>query len=132
MAAGGVRLLFDEHFSHLLVEFVRRESRLAQMDHVRSRGWNGTEDTVWILLAVDSGSVIITADRNEVTRRMTVADLKRLGATVILVGPFWDHIDVWQRARWLVNSIERIVDLASSMEPGSVRLIDRRVRRTPQ
>jgi len=123
MAPGGVKLVFDEQFSHRQVEFVAHESRLGAIKHTRKMTWNGMPDKVWIPLACQAGFVIVTGDRNDRTREYTVEDLKRMGARVILVGPFWDHMTGWQKAKWLVLSIERIVEIALGMSDGSVILL---------
>ncbi len=96
------------------------------MSHIRQRGWSGLPDAKWIPRATEAGFVIITGDRNERTRGYTVNDLKAMGARVILLGQFWDHMNRWQRAKWLVRNIERLVDLAKKMDPGTVYLINRR------
>ena len=126
MATGSLKLLFDEHFSHLHVTFVNQQSRLAHMQHMRPIGWSGQPDTQWIPLAVRQGFVIVMGARNERTRGFTTTDLKAMDARVVLVGPFWDHMNRWERAKWLVASIERITEIASALPPGSVELIDGR------
>lgn len=125
MASGSVGLVFDENFSRHQVGFVDREAKLGTIRHVRDLSWSGKPDKVWIPLAVSAGFVIVTGDRNDKTREYTVEDLKALGARVILVSEFWDHMKGWPKAKWLVESIERIYEIASSMTEGTVVLIDR-------
>lgn len=122
------KLLFDENISQRLVEFVNRESRLAEMAHIRQRGWSGLPDNQWIPKANEQGFVIVTGDRNETTRGYATADLKAMGARVILLGQFWDHLGRWERAKWLVNHIEALVTLANGMPNGTVYLISKRGR----
>lgn len=129
MATGRVRLLFDENISHRLVDFLHRESRLAEMHHLRTLGWSGEKDAEWIPLAVSSEFVLITGDRNEMTRGIIIDDLKQMGARVILLGQFWDHLPRWERAKWLVQHIEIIVNLAGSMDSGSAVLLHKRGRK---
>lgn len=126
-----VKLLFDENISQRLVEFINRESGLAQMAHIRQRGWSGLPDAQWIPTATRSGFVIITGDRNETTRGYTVEDLKAMGARVILLSSFWDHLNRWQRAKWLVNHIEQLVDIAQAMSDGTVYLVNKRGKSRP-
>lgn len=123
-----IKLLFDENIARRLVEFVNRESRLAQMAHIHQRGWSGLPDAKWIPAATQAGFVIITGDRNERTRGYTVSDLKKMGARVILLGKFWDHLSRWERAKWLINSIEPLVALAESMPAGTVYLVNKRAK----
>lgn len=125
MAAGGVklRLVFDENFSHQQVEFVHRESQLGDLTHTRKTGWSGMRDREWIPLAIRANFVIVTGDRNDRTREYTVEDLKGLGAQIIFVGPFWDHLNRWEKAKWLCASIDRIVFIAQEIPPGSARLL---------
>lgn len=123
-----LKLLFDENISQRLVEFINRESRLAQMAHIRQRGWSGLPDAQWIQTATQREFVIITGDRNERTRGYTVADLKALGARVILLGRFWDHLSRWERAKWLVRHIEKLVELAESMPAGTVYLVNKQAK----
>ena len=125
MAAGRVRLLFDEDFSHKHVYFVNAESRLAAAVHIRKIGWSGWKDVTWIPLAVQQGFTIVTSDRNDRKRGFTVGDLKALGAQVIMVGPFSDHITGWERAKWLVNRFEQIVETAEGLPTGSVVLLNK-------
>ena len=131
MASERVKLLFDENISQRLVEFINRESGLAAMAHLSQRGWSGLPDRQWIAQATQSGFVIITGDRNERTRGYTVDALKAMGARVILLGRFWDHLNRWERAKWLVQRIEWLVTLAEGMPSGSVYLVykSRRYRR---
>lgn len=126
MATNGVKLLFDENISHRLTEFIARESRLAEMQHIRKMGWSGKRDIDWIPLAVQKGFVIITGDRNEATRGYTTADLKQMNARVILMGSFWDHLSRWERAKWLVNHIDALVALAGSLQAGTALLLNKR------
>ena len=123
MATGGLKLVFDEQFSHRQVEFVARESRLADLRHTRRMRWSGTPDKVWVPKAVQLGFVIVSADRNERTRGFTVADLKSMDARVILIGDFWNHWGRWDKAKWLVLRIEKIVEIAAGMTGGSAVLI---------
>lgn len=125
MAARGLKLLFDENFSHRQVDFVAKESRLAEFQHIRHLGWSGMEDQVWIPLAVNAGFCIVTWDRNEKTRGYTVADLKVMKARVILVGAFFDHLNRWERAKWLVSRIDSVAAFAIGLGSGSVCLMDR-------
>lgn len=123
MAARRVKLLFDENFSHRHVAFVNHESGLGEIVHTRKAGFNSTQDRVWIPQAVRSGFVIITGDRNEKTREYTVADLKAMRAKVILVGPFWDHLGAWDKAKWLVGAIEDIHAIALGMGPSTINFL---------
>lgn len=128
MAAGRLKLLFDENISHRLVSFLHHESRLAEMHHLRELGWSGKSDVEWIRLAVDNRFVLVTGDRNDATRGIIVEDLKQMGARVVLLGAFWDHLPRWERAKWLVQHIEMIVNLAAMMADGSVVLVHKRGR----
>lgn len=110
------------------MEFVNSESRLAEMAHVSQRGWSALPDAQWITTATQGGFVIITGDRNERTRGYTVAELKAMGARVVLLGRFWDHLNRWERAKWLVKHIERLVALADSMPAGTVYLVNKQAK----
>lgn len=123
MAAGGVKIVFDEHFSRTHVDFVRGQSALGQLVHTRTMGWSGVRDDVWIPIANGLNFVIVSADRNDNTRGFTVEDLKAMGARVILVGPFWDHLSRWEKAKWLVAYVERLHYIAQALTSGSVTLI---------
>lgn len=125
MAAGGLKLLFDENISHRHVEFLASESRLTHFQHMRRIGWSGKKDIEWMPLAVHQGFTIVTWDRNDRTREYTVADLKAMGARVMLIGEFFDHMTGWEKAKWLVTRIERMVKFAESMGDGTVCLVDR-------
>lgn len=82
-------------------------------------------------MATNSGFVIITGDRNEITRGYTVGDLKGMGARVLLLGKFWDHLSRWERAKWLVQRIETLVATASQMPGGTVYLVSKSGRVRP-
>jgi hypothetical protein len=131
MAASSLKLLFDENFSHKQVGFVANESRLAPMQHMRKIGWSGRPDPEWIPLAVQQGFVIISGDRNDKTRGYTVADLKAMHARVLLVGEFFDHMSGWDKAKWLVAQVERLVDLAGKLPKGAVTLVSKVGTATP-
>jgi hypothetical protein len=125
MAARSLTVLFDENFSHHHVAFVAKESGLAGFQHIRKMGWSGQKDEDWIPQAVGLAWVIVTGDRNEKTRGYTVADLREMKAMVLMCGRFWDNINGWERAKWLVARIERIVQIAENMIPGNVLLLNR-------
>ena len=125
MADRSVKILFDENFSAKHVEFIARESRLAHFQHIKTLGWSGLSDADWIVRAVEADFRIVTGDRNERTRGYTVADLKSLGSCVILLGSFFDHLDRWAKAKWLVNHVEQIVEKCGSLESGTVVLMGR-------
>jgi hypothetical protein len=93
------------------------------MAHINQRGWSGLPDRDWIAQATQNDFVIITGDRNERTRGYTVEALKAIGARVILLGRFWDHLNRWERAKWLIGHIEQLVALAEGMPKGSVYLV---------
>jgi hypothetical protein len=130
MATSGLKLIFDENFSHKQVSFLHSESGLADMRHVRSMSWSSTPDATWIPLAVGMDMVIVSWDRNEQTRGFTVADLKYMNAREILFGPFWDNLGRWDKAKWLIAHIERLILIAEAMSHGSVVLVDRSCRVT--
>jgi hypothetical protein len=44
------------------------------------------------------------------------------GVREIRLGKFFDHINGWERAKWIVNKIESIAEHAAAMQPGSVSL----------
>jgi hypothetical protein len=122
MAPGSLKLLFDEHFSHRQVNFIWSESQLAYFTHTRSMKWSGQPDTAWIPRAISLEFVIVSSDRNDKTRGFTVPQLKALGARVILVGGFWNHLSRWEKAKWLVDATERLVYVASGMAAGTAKL----------
>lgn len=72
--------------------------------------------------------MIVTGDRNERTRGYTTADLKRLGARVILLGQFWDRLSRWERTKCLVLHIEKLAAAVNGMQSGQVCLINKRCR----
>lgn len=80
MATGGLKLLFDEMYSHRHIEFLDTQSGLAEMVHMRDKEWSGLPDKKWVPMAVQEGFVIVTGDRNDKARGYTVADLKRMQA----------------------------------------------------
>lgn len=125
MADRRLKLLFDENFSHRQVDFVARESRLAEFQHIRGLGWSGQADTVWVPRAVLGDFCIVSGDRNERTRGHTAADLRAMNARVILVGAFFDHLDRWQRAKWLVGRADVLVRVARDLREGTVLLMGR-------
>ncbi|MEQ1823553.1 MAG: hypothetical protein ABL949_13665 [Fimbriimonadaceae bacterium] len=131
MAVSGLKILFDENFSNGQVGFIATESRLAHFQHIVRMRWSGLADTDWIPRAVRAEFCIVTWDRNERTRGFTVNDLKAMRAKVILVGEFFDHMNRWQKAKWLVNHVEDVVTVCATMTPGSVCLMNRHGRTEP-
>ena len=73
--------------------------------------------------AVAEGFVIVTADRNERTREITVEEFRRMGARVLLFGSFWNHRGRWAQAKWLVARLERLIDTANGMSAGDVLIV---------
>lgn len=123
-----MKLLFDENLSRRHVQFLASESRLTlavELQHILTLGWSGTPDHECIPRAVNAGFCIVTGDRNATTRGYTVADLKTMRARVLLLGPFFDHLNRWQRAKWLVARFEALIDSARKLEEGSVTMVDR-------
>ena len=109
MPEGGLTLVFDEHFSHY-----------------RSGSWRPSRaapNVTWMPQAVGEEFVIVTADRNERTREITVEEFRRMGARVLLVGSFWDHRGRWAQAKWLVARLERLIGTATGMGAGDVLLV---------
>lgn len=134
MPESRLTLVFDEHFSHKQIGFIADQSRgthEARLIHVRQRGWSKTLDAVWMPEAIQEGFVIVTADRNERTRGITVREFQRRGARVFLLGAFWNHRSCWDQAKWLVGRADRLIGLAGAMDAGEVRLVaaDGRSRR---
>lgn len=125
MADSGLKLLFDENFSHKQVAFVASESRLAEMQHIHKLGWAGQPDVEWIPRAVDRRFVLVTEDRKEKTRGFTARELKAMSARVLLIGDFFDHLNRWDKAKWLVARIEDLVTVGNGLTPGSVTLVKR-------
>lgn len=125
MANSSLKLLFDEHFSHHHVKFLHEQSRLCEMQHLRALGWSGKPDVEWMSYATSSGFVIVSGARNEKTRGITVRDLSSLGSKVILLNRFFDHKSRWDKAKWLVTRIEKLAEIAGSLEPGLVVLVQR-------
>ena len=125
-----MKLLFDEMVSHHVVKFLGAQSRLGEMKHVRDMNLAGEPDHEWIPIISERGFILISSDRNDATRGLTVQDMKVIGARAILIGSHFDHMTGWQRAKWLVNSIESMVLLAASMPSGSVVLLSRNRKRT--
>jgi hypothetical protein len=37
----------------------------------------------------------------------------------------WDHLNRWERAKWLIGHIERLVALSEGMPAGSVYLVNK-------
>ena len=126
MPKSRLTLVFDEHFSHKQVGFVADESRgthAARLIHVRQRGWSGKPDLEWMPQAIGEGFVIVTADRNERTREITVDGFLGMGARVFLLGSFWDHRRRWDQAKWLVARLDGLIETAMSMNSGNVLII---------
>lgn len=46
-------------------------------------------------------------------------------AKVIILEQFFDHMKGWDKAKWLVNNIEKLVAFSESLMPGSVSALDR-------
>lgn len=123
MATGRVKLVFDENFSHHQVGFVHSESGLGEIQHTRRMTWSGMHDVDWIPLAIEGGFIIVTGDRNDKTRGYTIHDLKTMGARIVLVGAFWANWGRWDKAKWLVGSIDKIVRVASELSDGEAKLL---------
>jgi predicted nuclease of predicted toxin-antitoxin system len=119
-------IVFDEHFSHHLTEFLHKAGAPGDIQHVRKLKWNGMPDEEWMRLAIGAGFTILSADRNEATRGLRVGDFKTLGARVVLLSSFWDHLGVWEKSKWLVKHWDALSDLCASLEAGSCVLVDKR------
>src|SRR5579872_4200922 len=100
-------ILFDENISHRLVELLVRCGAPGDLQHLRKLKWSNTPDLEWMPRAVQAGFAIVTADRNDRTRGLASEDLKLLGARVMLLGPFWDNLTIWDKTKWLVARWDR-------------------------
>ncbi|MDX2064630.1 MAG: DUF5615 family PIN-like protein [Fimbriimonadaceae bacterium] len=117
-------LLFDENISPVLVDFLAKCGAPTKLQHLRKLGWSGKPDADWIPRAIENGWVIVTADRNDATRGFAVAQLKALGVRMVWLGPFWDHLGRWEKAKWLVNHVEPIADATMLAEASTVLLFN--------
>jgi len=116
-------IVFDENISHHLVEFLHRAGAPGEVNHVRKLRWNGKSDLEWMTLAIEAGFIILTGDRNERTRGLAAADFKRMNARVLFLGPFWDSLPIWEKAKWLVQRRDSIAETCEKMNLGSCALV---------
>jgi hypothetical protein len=116
-------VVFDENVSHRLVELLAKCGAPGTVQHTRKLGWNGMEDLDWIKLSIKAGFLIISADRNARTRGLSADELKSLGARVLLLGPFWDALNIWEKTKWLVSRWDRLHAVVLGMPMGSCLVV---------
>jgi hypothetical protein len=117
-----MKYLFDEHFSKSLIELMRKCDAPGELIHVIPSGFSGLPDDKLISTATESGFIIVTGDRNERTRNLSVEDLKALGARVILIGGFWNHLKNWDAAKWLIARWDRMYEQSREWPAGTCGL----------
>jgi hypothetical protein len=120
-----VRILFDENLSHRHAEFLQREYGRrfeCEIAHVRNLGLSGVPEATFLEQVTREGWVFVTYDRDPNTRGHTIAQRKSFGVKEILLGRFFDHMNGWERAKWLVNNIESIAGYAATIQPGTIVL----------
>lgn len=120
-----MKVVFDENISHHCVELMAKCGAPGEIQHTRKTGWNRTEDSVWMPIAVSAGFAIITSDRNERTSKMTAEGFRAMNAKVVLLGPFWDHLLIWDKTKWLVSRLDRIHASLEALPPGSCCIVDK-------
>lgn len=120
-----MKVVFDEHISHHVVSLLAKSGAPGELQHTRKAGWNNVADSVWMPLAIKNGFAIITADRNERTRRITAAEFRQMGARVVLLGPFWDHMLIWEKTKWLVGHWDQLHSHLATAPEGYCTIINR-------
>jgi|SRR5579862_243977 len=118
-------IVFDENVSHHLVELLAKCGAPGTLQHTRKLGWNGMDDLKWMPLAIKAGFPIVSADRNDLTRGLSAGDLKQLGARVMLLGPFWDRLGIWEKTKWLVAKWDRLQAAVTTQPAGSCLVVGR-------
>ncbi|CAN1559739.1 PIN_Mut7-C-like domain containing protein [Fimbriimonadaceae bacterium] len=117
-------LVFDENISSRLVELLAKCGAPKEIQHLRKLGWQGMADHVWIPQAIEMGWIIVTADRNEVTRRLSSKTIKDAEGRIIFLGQFWNSLESWEMTKWLVANYDRIHAEASLMNGGDAVLFN--------
>lgn len=63
--------------------------------------------------------VLITGDRRITTRVIEATELRAARVTSLFLAPFWDRLDLWQGATWLVRRWPMIERLESGSNAGT-------------
>jgi hypothetical protein len=85
---------------------------------VSSQKLSGLPDIEWIPVAAQKEWVIVTADRNARTRGLSHDDLAAIGARMIYFAEFFDHMRSWERAKFLVRTMDSLVHRAARLARG--------------
>lgn len=117
-------LVFDENISSRLVELLAKCGAPREIQHLRKLGWQGRADHDWIPQAIGMDWIIVTADRNEVTRRLSSKAIKDAKGRIIFLGQFWNSLETWEMTKWLVANYDRIYGEASVMKGGDAVLFN--------
>lgn len=123
-----MRIVFDENISHRLVDLLAKCGAPGKFAHTRTHGWNGLPDLEWMTHAIRADFIIVTADRNDRTRELAAEDFKAMQARVLLLGPFWDHLSIWEKTKWFVAGWDRLHARLSQLPEGSCVLVDKAFR----
>jgi len=52
-------------------------------------------------------------------------DFRTMGARVILLGSFWDHLKIWERTKWLVSRWDRLYGAMELLPQGACCVVDK-------
>ena len=63
--------------------------------------------------------VFVSEDRSQLTRIAEARELKKAGITAIYFEPFWNKLQLWPQAAWLVKHWPPIDSFASIVERGT-------------
>ena len=120
MAQSGVKVLFDENFSPVLVSILRKLDSSLRLETVGKKFGDGAKDESWIPQAAIEGYVVITFDRKQLTDFVVAPALHQCGARAIFLPDRLSKTKRWDQALWMLRHFRVMHDRMSEFEAGDL------------
>jgi hypothetical protein len=85
-----------------------------------------TRDVALFAFLAGSDFVFISQDKRQLTRIAEARELKNAGISAIYFEPFWNRLQFWDQATWLVKHWRTISQFSEAVERGTVGAIKQR------
>jgi hypothetical protein len=94
---------------------------LEEFEVVALRDWFDPkiEDYDFLPRLREKGFVYVTADDRQKTREREARAIREAGITALWLGPFWDRLDFWGQAKWIINRWQMVDGYVQGVATGT-------------
>jgi len=85
--------------------------------HLRDHYAPDTDDIIFLPEISQHGDVFVTGDPSIQTRQAESRALRQAGVVSLFLGPFYQKMQLWPQAVWLVQRWPQLRTLAEGLEP---------------